>query len=169
MVRHGHDPGSRDQTESARSKCRNRGPRSRRRFGRAHSLHVEHHPKWARRTRASTPFYPFSICAGFPPAISRRRSPCSAQDAPALFRVGDRAAQERMGGRISTIAKTRRDCRAITSTSGRTASICRRGWSRRPNTCWCLMGATPEGHEGADRLSDGHAGKRTAGRNCSSI
>ena len=38
--------------------------------------------------RASTPFCPFSICAGFPPAISRRPSPpCSARKRPTFPRL----------------------------------------------------------------------------------
>src|SRR5580704_5548508 len=88
VVRHGHDPVRAIQTgigpiESAKAE----GPRSRR-FGRAHSLHVETScPNGRAAPRASTPFYPFSICVGFPPAISRRRSPpCSARTRPTFPR-----------------------------------------------------------------------------------
>jgi hypothetical protein len=86
---------------------------------------------------ASTPFCRFSICAGFPPAISRRPSPpCSARTRPTSPLRRSRAS--RASGRTNIGDGRSAICRrATTSTSGRTASICRRAWSRRPNACWC--------------------------------
>src|SRR5271166_4333788 len=61
VVRHGHDPVRAIAFASHRTSCLN---------GRG-------------APRASTLFCPFSICAGFPPAISRRPSPpCSARTRP---------------------------------------------------------------------------------------
>ena len=87
VVRHGHDPVRAIQTGIGPIEVQKpKAPRSRR-FERAHSLHVEHPAQLGAPPRASTPFYPFSICGGFPPAISRRRSPpCSARTRPTFPR-----------------------------------------------------------------------------------
>ena len=140
VVRHGHDPVRAIQTGIGPIEVQKpKAPRSRR-FGRAHSLHVRHPAQMgAPHQEPRRPSTPVLYLRG----ISRRRfpggarRPCSARTRPTFPGGGDRAPQERMGGRISAMAEARFVGSAITSTSGRTASICRRAWSRRPNACWC--------------------------------
>ena len=138
VVRHGHDPVRAIQTgigpvEVQKPKARDRAALRASAFASRRTSC----PNGRGAPRASTPFCPFSICAGFPPAISRRPSPpCSARTRPTFPRLLSRAS--RANGRTNIDDGRSAICRrAITSTSGRTASICRRAWSRRPNACWC--------------------------------
>ena len=84
VVRHGHDPVRAIQTgigpiEVQRPKARDRAAASGERI--RFTSNILPNGRGARR--ASTPFCRFSICAGFPPAISRRPSrPCSARTRP---------------------------------------------------------------------------------------
>ena len=138
VVRHGHIRFARSRQESARSKCKNRRlVIEARRRARGYGSRRTSCPNGRDAPRASTPFCPFSICAGFPPATSRRPSPpCSARTRPTFPRLLSRVS--RANGRTNIDDGRSAICRrAITSTSGRTASICRRAWSRRPNACWC--------------------------------
>ena len=85
VVRHGHDRGSRDRGPSDRSASRRPAIAPLR--ASAFASRRTSCPNGRAAPRASTPFYPFSICAGFPPAISRRRSPpCSARTRPTFPR-----------------------------------------------------------------------------------
>ena len=84
------------------------GPRSRRRFGRVHSLHVEHlaqmgaaHQEPRRPSARSLSARDFR--RRFPGGPRRPARQGRAQP----FRGGDRAPQERMGGRISAMAEAR--------------------------------------------------------------
>ena len=91
VVRHGHDPVRAIQTGIGPIEVQKPKARDPRRFGRAHSLHVEHPAQMgAPHQEPRRPSYPFSICAGFPPAISRRRSPPARQGRAQPFRGGDR-------------------------------------------------------------------------------
>ncbi len=84
VVRHGHDPVRAIQTgigpvEVQKPKARDRGATSGERIRFTSNIL----PKWARRTKSLDALLPFSTCAGFPPAISRRPSPpCSARTRP---------------------------------------------------------------------------------------
>jgi hypothetical protein len=84
VVRHGHDPVRAIQTgigpvEVQKPKARDRAAASGERLASRRTSC----PNGRGAPRASTPFCPFSICAGFPPAISRRPSPpCSARTRP---------------------------------------------------------------------------------------
>ena len=88
VVRHGHDPIREIQTgigpvEVQKPKARDRGVTA----GARIRLTSNILPKWARRTKSLDALLPFSICAGFPPAISRRPSPpCSARTRPTSLR-----------------------------------------------------------------------------------
>ena len=87
VVRHGHDPVRAIQTEIGPIEVQKPKARDRAASGERIRFTSNILPKWARRTKSLTPFYPFSICAGFPPAISRRRSPpCSARTRPTFPR-----------------------------------------------------------------------------------
>ena len=138
VVRHGHDPVRAIQTgigsvEVQKPKARDRGatPGARIRFM-SNIL-----PKWARRTKSLDALLPVLYLRGISAAISRRPSrPCSARTRPTFPRLLSRAS--RANGRTNIDDGRSAICRrAITSTFGRTASICRRAWSRRPNACWC--------------------------------
>ena len=89
VVRHGHDPVRAIQTgigpiEVQKPKARDRAAASGERIRFTSNIL----PKWARRTKSLDAFCPFSICAGFPPAISRRPSPpCSARTRPTFPRL----------------------------------------------------------------------------------
>ena len=89
VVRHGHDPVRAIQTgigpiEVQRPKARDRAAASGERVRFTSNIL----PKWARRTKSLDALLPFSICAGFPPAISRRPSPpCSARTRPTFPRL----------------------------------------------------------------------------------
>ena len=91
VVRHGHDPVRAIQTgigpiEVQKPKARNRAIAPPLRAS-AFASRRTSCPNGRAAPRASTPFYPFSICVGFPPAISRRRSPpCSARTRPTFPR-----------------------------------------------------------------------------------
>jgi hypothetical protein len=88
VVRHGHDPVRAIQTgigpvEVQKPKARDRAAAS----GERLRFSSTSCPNGRGASRASTPFCPFSICAGFPPAISRRPSPpCSARTRPTSLR-----------------------------------------------------------------------------------
>ena len=138
VVRHGHDPVRAIQTGIGRSKCKGRRPAitpllrasafaSRRTSCQMGAAHQEP------RRPAACSLSARDFRRRFPGGPRRPARQGRAQP----FRGCDRAPQERMGGRVSTMAGSAIWRRAITSTSGRTASICRRAWSRRPNACWC--------------------------------
>ena len=84
VVRHGHDPVREVQAgigpvEVQKPKARDRGPTAGARI--RFTSNILPNGRGARR--ASTRCCRFSICAGFPPAISRRPSPpCSARTRP---------------------------------------------------------------------------------------
>jgi hypothetical protein len=84
VVRHGHDSVRAIQTgigpiELRKSKARDRAAASRERIRFMSNILRQ----WRGAPRASTPSCPFSICAGFASAFSRRFSPfCQAKDAP---------------------------------------------------------------------------------------
>src|ERR1700677_453357 len=88
VVRHGHDPVRAIQTgigpvEVQKPKARDRPPLRASAFASRRTSC----PNGRGAPRASTLFCPFSICAGFPPAISRRPSPpCSARTRPTFPR-----------------------------------------------------------------------------------
>ena len=88
VVRHGHDPVRAIQTgigpvEVQKPKARDRAAAS----GERLRFSLNSCPNGRGSPRASMPFCPFSICAGFPPAISRRRFPhCSARTRPTCRR-----------------------------------------------------------------------------------
>ena len=141
LVRHGHGPERQVQTGIGpvpvqRVKLRDRGTGD---GGRADPLHLERschaghggRRAWMRCCRCST-------CAGSRRATSRRRSAALlGKDAPNLSPsvIGRGCGAS---GRRTMRAGSGATCRpGATSTSGRTASTCRRGWSRRPNACWC--------------------------------
>ena len=84
------------------------GPRSRRRLGRARSLHVEHLAQMGAahqepRRPAARSLSAWDFRRRFPGGPRRPARQGRAQ----LFRGCDRAPQERMGGRISTMAEAR--------------------------------------------------------------
>ena len=89
VVRHRHHPVRAIQTgnrpdRSAKAEARDRAVSSGERVRFTSNIL----PKWARRTKSLDALYPFSICAGFPPAISRRPSPpCSARTRPTFPRL----------------------------------------------------------------------------------
>ena len=99
---------ARSRQESARSKCKGEGPRSCRCFGRARSLHVEHLAQMGAAHQEPRRPAGCSLSARdsrrrFPGGPRRPARPGRAQP----FRGCDRAPQERMRGRISTMAEAR--------------------------------------------------------------
>jgi len=85
VVRHGHDPVRAIQTgigpvEGAKAE----GPRSRRRFERAHSLHVEHPAQMGAAHQEPRRPSAVSICAGFSAGDSRGLAALLGKDAPNL-------------------------------------------------------------------------------------
>ena len=145
------------------------GPRSRRRFGRAHSLHVEHPAQMgAAHQEPRCPFARSLSARDF-----RRRFPGgprrpARQGSAQPFRSGDRAPQERMGGRISTMAEARFVGAPLRlRLGGRRLFAGADGAAGRMHAG--ADGRDARRHEGADRLSDRHAKAGKAGRSCSSI
>jgi len=139
VVRHGHDPVRTIQTGLARSKCKSRklaiAPRRQRvsAFASLGDL----------AEMGATNEEPRCAPAG---ALSARdfgrRFPGGTHGLARQGRAeplagGDRPAQGRVGRRVSAVAKAAICRRAAMSTSGQMAFICRRGWSHRPNACWC--------------------------------
>src|SRR6202042_3296620 len=150
---------ARSRQESVRSKCKSRRPAIAPLRASAFASRRTSCPNGRAAPRASTPFYPFSICVGFPPAISRRRSPpCSARTRQ-TFPRRDRAPQERMGGRISAMAEARFVGAPLRlRLGGRRLFADAHGAAGRMHAG--ADGGDAGGQEGADRLSDGHAGER---------
>ena len=116
-------------------------------------------PKWARRTKSLDALLPVLYLRGISAGdFQEALAALLGKDAPnlsaAVIARLKSEWEDDIGDGKCAICR-----RAITSTSGRTASICRRAWSRRPSACsapgWALMAF--RGQEGADRLSDGHA------------
>ena len=64
--------------------------------------------------------------------LSGRPDGLARQGCAQSFAFGDRAAEERLGGRPSALASQRSSARRLCLCLG-AASICRRAWSRRPN------------------------------------
>jgi putative transposase len=126
VVRRGHDPVRATQTGSAPSRsAKAEGPRSRSRFGRAHSLQLEHPAQMARRTKSLDALLPVLYLRGILAGdFQKALAALLGRDAPNLSAAviarlkNDGTAN--IGDGRSVICR-----RAITSTSGRTASICR--------------------------------------------
>ena len=131
---------ARSRQELARSKCKSRRPAIAPplRAGGAFASRRDHPAQMgAAHEEPRCPFAGSLSARDF-----RRRFPGgprrpARQGSAQPFRSGDRAPQERNGRTNIDDGRSAICRRAITSTSGRTASICRRGWSRRPNACWC--------------------------------
>ena len=136
IVRHGHDPVRAIQTgigpvEVQKPKARDRGAASGARLRFTSNIL----PKWARRTKSLDALLPVLYLRGISPAISRRSSPpCSARTHPTFRQQSSRGSRP-SGKRNIGDGKTVIYRRAIMFMSGRTASICRRAWSRKPNAC----------------------------------
>ena len=126
-----HRPGRGGAGEAAR-------PRRRRGWGRAHPLHLgdpaalgpaDAEPGCA----AADPLSARGLDGRLPggarrPAGQRRSEPVAA---------GDRAAARTNGRRTTSVGSGAISPPGATSTSGPTASTCRRAWNRRPSACWC--------------------------------
>ena len=100
---------ARSRPESARSKCKNRRPViEARRRARGYGSRRTSCPNGRGAPRGSTPFCPFSICAGFSAGdFQEALAALLGKDAPNLSSACYRAPQERMGGRIPTMAEAR--------------------------------------------------------------
>ena len=151
---------ARSRQESARSKCKSRRPAIARRFGRAHSLHVEHPAQMGAAHQEPRRPSARSLSA----RDFRRRFPGGArrparQGRAQPFRGGDRAPQERMGGRISAMAEARFVGAPLRlRLGGRRLFAGAHGAAGRMHAG--ADGRDARGQEGADRLSDRHAGER---------
>ncbi|HZZ23312.1 MAG TPA: transposase [Roseiarcus sp.] len=135
VVRHGHDPVRAIQTgigpiEVQKPKARDRAASGERIRFTSNIL-----PKWARRTKSLDALLPVLYLRGISAGdFQEALAALLGKDAPNLSAavIARLKSETNIGDGRSAICR-----RAITSTSGRTASICRRGWSRRPNACWC--------------------------------
>ena len=135
VVRHGHDPVREVQTgigpvEVQKPKARDRGPTAGARIRFTSNIL----PKWARRTKSLDALLPVLYLRGISAGdFQEALAALLGKDAPNLSaaEIARLKSEWEDDGR-SAICR-----RATTSTSGRTASICRRAWSRRPNACWC--------------------------------
>ena len=137
VVRHGHDPVREIQRNRPGRSAKAEGPRSRRDGGGADPVHLE----YPARMGAAHQEPGRAVAGSLSARDFRRRLPggprrLARQGRAQPLRGGDRAPRAsgstNIGDGRSAICR-----RAITSTSGRTASICRRAWSRKPNACWC--------------------------------
>ena len=139
VVRHGHGPERQVQTGIGpvavqRVRLRDRGAVETGERIRFTSAIL---PRWARRTRSLDALLPILYLRGVSMGdFQEALAALLGKDAPNL--------SPSVVARLRTEWEpTIRDgsgatCRpGATSTSGLTASICRRAWSRRPNACWC--------------------------------
>ena len=130
---------ARSRPASARSrwKSRKRAIAARRPAPSASAIASSILPKWARRTQE-----PRCAAAGalsarhFNRRLSGGADGLARQGRAQPFAGGDRAAEGRLGGRVSSAGRSAICRRGAMSISGPTASICRRAWSRKPNACW---------------------------------
>jgi hypothetical protein len=138
VVRHGHDPVRAIQTgigavEVQKPKARDRAAASGERLRFSSNIL----PTWARRTKSLEALLPVLDLRGISAAdFQEALAALLGKDAPDLSaaviaRLKSEWEDEYRRWR-SAICR-----RAVTSASGRTASICRRAWSRGPNACWC--------------------------------
>ena len=110
VVRHGHDPVRPIQTgigpvEVAKPKARDRGATTGAERIRYSSAIL---PKWARRTKSLDVLLAGSLSARrFHRRLSGGADGFARQGCAESFALGDRAAQERMGGRLSALASPR--------------------------------------------------------------
>ena len=161
MVRHGHDPVRAIQTgigliEVQKPKARDRAAASGERIRFTSNIL----PEWARRTKSLDALLPVlylrGVSAGDFQEAPRR---LARQGRAQPFRGGDRAPQERMGGRISAMAEARFVGAPIRlRLGGRRLFADAHGAAGRMHAG--ADGRDAGGQEGADRLSDGHAGER---------
>ena len=129
---------ARSRPGSGRSRCRSPRPAiAARRAKRAHSLHLGDPAEMGAANEE-----PRRAAAG---ALSARhfgrRFPggsggVARQGRAQPLAVGHLAAEGRVGRRISALAKAGSVGAPLCLSSGPTASISRRAWSRRPNACW---------------------------------
>ena len=138
VVRHGHDPVRAIQTgigpvEVQKPKARDRGATAGERIRFTSNIL----PKWARRTKSLDALLPVLYLRGISAGdFQEALAALLGKDAPNLSAAV--IARLKSDGRTNIGDGRSAICRrAITSTSGRTAFICRRAWSRRPNACWC--------------------------------
>src|SRR6202522_3055647 len=136
------------------------GPRSRRRFGGTPSLLVEH----PRQNGGAHEEPPRAVARSLSARDFRRRFPggprrLARQGRAQPLRGGDRAPQERVGGRISAMAEARFVGAPLRlRLGGRRLFAGAHGAAGRMHAG--ADGRDGGGQEGADRLSDGHAGER---------
>src|SRR5271165_4687263 len=159
VVRHGSGSRDPDRNRPGRS-AKAEGPRSRRRFGGAPSLLIEHPAQMG--AAHQEPRRP--VAGSLSARDFRRRFPggprrLARQGRAQPLRCGDRAPQERVGGRISAMAEAR-----FVGAPLRLRLGGRRLFAGAPGAAG-RMHAGADGRdggrqEGADRLSDGHAGER---------
>jgi putative transposase len=138
VVRHGHDPVRTIQTgigpvEVQKPKARDRGaPEAGERIRFASSIL----PKWARRTKSLDALLPVlylrGISAGdFQEVLTALLGKDAPNLSPAVIARLKASGKTSISGGKSAIYR-----RAAMFTCGRTASICRRGWSHKPSACW---------------------------------
>ena len=161
VVRRGHDPARPIQTgigpvEVSKPKARDRGAtRADERIGYSSSIL----PKWARRTKSLDILLPALYLRGVSTGdFQDGLTALLDKDAPNL-RLGDRAAEERLGGRRSALASQRSVGATLCLCLGRrrlSAGADGAAGGMHSRTDW----RDPGGQRGASGLADGHAGKR---------
>ena len=138
VVRHGHDPARAIQTgigpvDVQKPKARDRAATVSERIRFASNIL----PKWARRTKSLDALLPVLYLRGISAGdFQEVLSALLGKDAPNL----SPAVIARLKANGKTNISDGRSAiyrRVDMSMSGRTASICRRAWNRRPNACWC--------------------------------
>ena len=140
VVRHGHDPVRPIQTgigpvEVEKPKARDRGAASGRR---AHSLFVVDPAEMGAAHEEPRRAFAGALSArNFDGRFSGSADGLARQGRAQSFARRDRAAEGRVGGRISSAGKSAICRLGAMFTCGPTAFICKLGWSRRPNACWC--------------------------------
>ena len=160
VVRHGHDPVRAIQTgigpvEVQKPKARDRAASGQRIRFPSNIL-----PKWARRTKSLDALLPVLYLRGISAGdFQEALAALLGKDAPNLSASVHRAPQERMGGRISAMAEARFVGAPLRlRLGGRRLFADAHGAAGRRHAG--ADGGDAGGQEGADRLSDGHAGER---------
>ena len=163
VVRHGHDPVRPIQTgigpvEVTKPKARDRGATTADERIRYSSAIL---PKWARRTKSLDVLLPALYLRGVSTGdFQEVLTALLGKEAPNLSALGDRSAQERLGGRLSALASPRSVGPALClCLGGRRLSAGAHGAAGRMHvgSDWRDAG----GQEGASGVADGHAGKRS--------
>ena len=170
VVRHGHDPARPIQTgigpvEVSKPKARDRGAtRADERIRYSSSIL----PKWARRTKSLDILLPALYVRRFHWRLSGRPDGLARQGCAQSFAFGDRAAEERLGGRLSALASQRSSARRYVYVWADGVYLQAR-MEPQAECILVLIGATPEGKRSfwACRRACGKAAR--AGRNCLSI